>query len=607
MRTTLTVGVLLLLVVLAPGTAAAGGGVGVATTHGDAGAATTHGGAGAATTHGGAGVAAADGEAADGEAAEAAADGAAGSSAQEDDACEAVAGGEQRPDPEADTLGWENGCWHDDPIDVDRSDGLNETELEAVVARAMARVEFVRELEFEATVPVEVVSREQFRERSGNRTVSEANRLHQNVKWEAVLMVNESTDAVAVRQANRGATVGGFYSPSEDRIVIVSENTTTPKIDEITLSQELFHALQDQQFDVGRYNQSTEELHNAKDGIIEGDGNYVDFLYEQRCGAEWDCLEPRESGGGGADIHVGQFLVTFAPYSEGPEFVRGLREEGGWAAVNAVYENPPASTEQVIHPEKYPNETPTTVTVEDRSAAEWRVPQLEGGVNFAQFGEAGIFTMFWFASFEASSAQGTAVDVVIPYTDLFNYESGPGSDLEDVGPYSYADNASTGWAGDRLYPYVRDDSATTNETGYVWKIEWDTEADAAEFVAGYAELLSFRGAEEVSGHRNTYRIPEGQEYADAFYVNRTGSTVVVVNAPSVEALSAVRAGAAPAAETATDDPPATDDEREASTSTTAATGDGEATPSPTETSTPGFGAVVAVGALLGAVLALRRR
>jgi hypothetical protein len=36
-----------------------------------------------------------------------------------------------------------------------------------------------------------------------------------------------------------------------------------------------------------------------------------------------------------------------------------------------------------------------------------------------------------------------------------------------------------------------------------------------------------------------YRIPEGGGYADAFRVRRNGSTVTVVNAPTVEELDRV--------------------------------------------------------------------
>ncbi|MEF8774053.1 MAG: Hvo_1808 family surface protein, partial [Halobacteriales archaeon] len=174
---------------------------------------------------------------------------------------DAVGPTEAPPDPDEDVIGWEDGYWHNESIDVDRSDGLNDSELHAVVSRAMARVESVRQLEFEQRVPVEVISREEFAESNRNRSdPSAANRLHQNAKFEATFLVGEGTDAISVQQSSSSASVLGYYSPTEERIVIVSENTTAPKMNEITLSQELFHALQDQHFNLSAYNQTTREL-----------------------------------------------------------------------------------------------------------------------------------------------------------------------------------------------------------------------------------------------------------------------------------------------------------------------------------------------------------
>ena len=41
------------------------------------------------------------------------------------------------------------------------------------------------------------------------------------------------------------------------------------------------------------------------------------------------------------------------PYSAGLEFVFALVEPGDWSPVDAVYLDPPTSTEQVMHPERY--------------------------------------------------------------------------------------------------------------------------------------------------------------------------------------------------------------------------------------------------------------
>ena len=546
--------------------------------------------------------------------------------ASDHDACATYANGTASENPDEDQLGWENGCWYNESIEVDRSNGLNETELDAVVARGMARVEQIRELEFERTVPVQVISREQFQANTSyNSTVN--NTLHQNVKWEAMLMVGEDTDAISVQESNTGSTVGGYYSPSEERIVIVSENTTSPKMNEITLSQELFHALQDQRYNISAFEQHTQELHNAKDGIIEGDGNLVDQFYEERCTTEWDCLMPQPSqggGGGSSSIHFGMYLVTFQPYSDGPKFVDQIYKSEGWEGVNAVYENPPQSTEQTINPEKYGVDEPADVTVRDTSSDEWRVPHIENGtVDYAEFGEAGLAAMLFYPFYHSDRSQTPVVST----SSFFNFT--PGGQLSSYDPVNYTTKYTDGWDGDKLYPYVTDDSAETNETGYVWKTVWDSEKDAADFVEGYSMLLEYYDAESADERANTYRLPDG-EFGDAVYVNHTGTTVTLVNAPTVEELSEVRTGAAPESEptpTATDAPETdeptptatatampTNEPTEEPTETDAASDgdmdDGEATETATPTTAtdgPGFGIAVALAALALAGLALRRR
>jgi hypothetical protein len=56
-----------------------------------------------------------------------------------------------------------------------------------------------------------------------------------------------------------------------------------------------------------------------------------------------------------------QAQLTF-PYQAGERFVDGFYQDGGWAEVNTLYGRPPASTEQVLHPDKYlANEPPLRV------------------------------------------------------------------------------------------------------------------------------------------------------------------------------------------------------------------------------------------------------
>ncbi len=525
-------------------------------------------------------------------------------------------GGEAPPDPEEDVIGWEDGYWYNESIEVDRSNGLNDSELDAVVSRGMARVEQIRKLEFRERVPVEIITRQQYREDNAEQfaNTSEPFRRHQNAKFEALFFVNETTDAIEVQESTRSATVLGFYDPEADAITIVSENTTSPKMDEITLSQELFHALQGQVFGIYEsevYPGTTREDSSAVRGLIEGDGNYVDTLYNQRCQEEWDCLLPQnDGGGGGGDVNIGLNVLQLAPYTEGPEWVQGVREEGGWEAVNDLYDNPPESTEQYIDPENYPDEEPVAVEIEDRSNDQWEVLELEGNdsVNYAEFGEAGVFTMLWFASYEKTVDRQAPSSVAFNYIELFEFKTPQRQELRDIGGYNYSHPSSSGYGGDRLLPYVPEQNASLDEIGYVWKIRWDTPEDAQQFADAYQEVLDYRGAEAVDGRESTFRIPDGEEFADAFYVGVDGDTVTVVNGPTVEDLSQISDGAAPEVQTTTttqDTTTESDGDGDGDT-TTDGDGDGDGTETEEEEQ-PGFGAVVAVLALLGALLVLRRR
>lgn len=404
-------------------------------------------------------------------------------------------------DPRADQLGWENGVWYNESLAINASDGLNASEQEAFVARTMARVERLRGLEFRATVPVEVITREEYRERISPDTGPQATHDSRNLMWEALLVIGEGTNATREFQTLYGRAVVGYYSPSRDRIVIVSD-APQPSIRRSTLAHELVHALQDQHF--GRTTRHTLDGRLAAQGLTEGDPQYVEKLYERKCEADWDCVaNPPARSPPGEPINRGLFAVLFQPYANGPAFIEHLRATGGWAAVNAAYQQPPTSTEQVIHPSLYPTEPVVDVTVPDRSSGAWsRVP---GGSD--RLGEVGLFTLLWYQGYvDRGSRTMTAA----------NYSSQP----------------TAGWAGDEFVPY-RNGSAL----GYVWEIRFDSAADARDFVSAYTTTLKLSlGARRLSD--SVFRVSTGP-FADAFRVSQTGRTVRIVNAPTVEALEAV--------------------------------------------------------------------
>jgi len=426
------------------------------------------------------------------------------------------------PDPETDVLGWENGYWANETISVDRSDGLSEAERERIVARAMARVEVVREMEFNSTVPVELMSREEYQdsEYSGGGDRSAAFTTFDNAKFEALFLVGEDRDSLAVQQSNRGSSVAGFYTPRNDRIVVIYGGETADLPGERTLGHELTHALQDQQFDLTTITASSREQSNAQNGLIEGDASLTEERYMERCGEEWECLSAPQSGSGSgsSDIHLGIYIMDFFPYDDGPAFVEFYQERGGWDRINQMYDDLPASTEQVAIPEKYAvdPDPPTDVTLRNQNTNGWERVDPPERTPTARLGQSAMTAMFGYTLYADTGNQP-----VIQPQELLNINS-EGNIVQP--PFKYTAPPVRGWDGDRMHIYQKD-----NETAYVWKSVWDSRQDAQEFADAYADLLAYWGGSQQSG--GLYTIDSGA-YADAFRVTVEGDTVTIVNAPT---------------------------------------------------------------------------
>jgi len=445
-------------------------------------------------------------------------------------------------DPPEDRLGWEAGYWYNESLPITPEDGLNETELNATVARSMARVEFIRETEFDRSFPVRIVNRTTYRERyaGGNPNYTAAFRAFDNAKFEALFLVGEDRDALAVQNDNRGSNVLGFYSPARDEIVVVSESATPTLSSEFTLAQELAHALQDQEYNLTSYRAPTRDAYNGQNGLIEGDANLVEARYREQCAGAWSCLDvSTNSSAGGGEIHLGVYFVNFFPYSDGPGFIESRYRQGGWAAVDELYADVPASAEQVIYPDRYSRDEPTNVSLADTNSGGWeRVrpdPPRSGSLRpaYATLGQSALSAMFAYTLYDDYNRSG-----VIGPREWLNVDAD--GDVNASDPLNYDLAATNGWDGDRLHVYSNP-GAGPNESAYVWRLVWDDASEAREFAESYRQLLSHWGGTRVAGSPNHYRIDSGP-FADSFYIDVEGDTVTVVNAPTESDLGEVYGG-----------------------------------------------------------------
>jgi hypothetical protein len=399
----------------------------------------------------------------------------------------------------AGTLGEVDGITHNETLSISASDGFSENELQRLVKRTMARIEYIRGQEFERMVDVEIISRSEYQDRrSGGRWEGTAAQW-QNQVWEGLFVVGEDRNVSAVFDETFGASVQGYYLIGQDQIVIVSDSET-PTISKRTLVHELVHALQDQQFGLDD-RPATHDGQMARNGLVEGEASLVPRLYLDRCGAEWSCVQPPDASGSGGSIDPGLFSVVIYPYQQGPTFVETIREQGGWEAVDDSHDRLPVSTEQVIHPDRYPEEKPVDVGVPDRSGGNWS--RLDHDPVGERLGEAALFAM-------------------LETNDVIDSEQ----------PRLYRHPATAGWGGDRLVPYRHEDG----EFGYVWNLTWDTRQDARQFYDAYLALLDSRGAAERGGNR--YVVAD-DAFGDAFRVVLDGRTVRIVNGPTLDSLSSI--------------------------------------------------------------------
>lgn len=406
-----------------------------------------------------------------------------------------------------DTIGWENGYWYDDSVNVTTDDGLNESELEIVTARTMARIEVIRDREFEETVPVSVISRAEYRNRSqgnGSGGTGPPSDPWNDQVWESLLLIGESEGSSEAIGETLSTSVQGFYSSSRNEIVIVSP-TKTPKVDRGTLSHELVHALQDQLFGLSG-SAKTQDTQLSRRGVIEGEANYLQQRYRQRCERDWDCIDRPDrgggGGGGGSSLNEGLFTVIIQPYASGPRFIDSVYNEGGWDAVDELHGEFPASTEQVIHPDRYPDDAPENVTVPDRSNGEWN--RFDHDPVGDTVGEASIFATM--------------------------YHNGQ----TDASRYSYVSDPSEGWAGDTVVPYQNDSGGG----GYVWVTTWESPEDATEFANAYRAAL-VEEHDATQPRENVYIVPETSPFEDAFWIVQDGDTVTIVNGPTVDDLDEI--------------------------------------------------------------------
>jgi hypothetical protein len=248
-----------------------------------------------------------------------------------------------------------------------------------------------------------------------------------------------------------GSQVAGFYDPDKKQLYVVSRTGTVNGADKITFAHEYDHALQDANFAVFKeqkdlLDQTDRAL--ARAAVYEGDATMLMALWAGQNLTPEEFTDVQAAGTDPAAMEIlsrtPQILVEglLFPYTAGQAFVLPVQSSGGWKAVDALYDDMPRSTEQILHPAKYrAGEEPVAVALPKTLAADmgkgWKESMQD---TFGEF-QLGVWL-------RASGVRA-----------------------------GDASSAAAGWGGDRLAVLDGPDDAWA----VVMRTTWDTDEDAKAF------------------------------------------------------------------------------------------------------------------------------
>jgi hypothetical protein len=261
--------------------------------------------------------------------------------------------------------------------------------------------------------------------------------------------------------------VAGLYDPKAEEFYIadwIPADEQRP-----VMAHELTHALEDQSFHIDPWIKAArpnDDAELARDSVSEGsavaamvdyslrdekmsvrDVPDVTVLIRSGAMAEMD-KDPKLSH---APIYIRDELLF--PYLAGTSFSQQfLKAHTGWGDIKLVFENPPVSTQQILHPDLYlKGVKPVPVSLPDWKAvapSDWKL--LEENV----MGEFGLEEV-----------------------------------LKQFLGQQRADMLSPAWAGDR---YAVFEDQKTKNTVLAYRLAFDKEENAARFCGQYSEALELK-------------------------------------------------------------------------------------------------------------------
>jgi hypothetical protein len=316
--------------------------------------------------------------------------------------------------------------------------------------------------------------------------------------------------------------VAAFYDPKTKTMHLIEETKKDPKKspgllerifgkkddfdkdeNKTVIAHELTHALADQHYDLDAMDKavkSDDDRSLAVSALIEGEATLAMF------GAGMDDWEGTQIANIPADnldwtlnlmssfmplLGSGQALKNspaiisesmIFPYFKGMVFCAKLTNSGGWKAIDEAYRDPPLSTEQILHPEKYRGKPDRPMSIE--------LGALKAGAGWKEVGRNVLGEM--------------------QLGVLLKKHSGKA--------------AAAGWDGDRYAVF----EGPKDRLGLVWLSTWDSDDDAREFLESYA---AYQGSKVRGLGKPPHPLPDSvwrNDNDQLYVIQRRGRDVAVI-------------------------------------------------------------------------------
>jgi hypothetical protein len=363
------------------------------------------------------------------------------------------------------------------------------------------RVEKTGKLEFKKNVPVKYMNSARFKDYLASLFDEEnptglPGKDGVYLRWMG--FENKTIDVRRIRKRLLLSNTSCVYNKKTKEIIASNEYRELDFIHAVFMTHELRHSLQDQYFDLTTLSGNIpvfDDRYLAVTAAIEGDaslvmakdnGMNVDVLTSTSDADVLLSFSPVAKLSQAAGESPALIYRSIMPYVDGLRFVSTVYNKKKWDGVNKILQNPPDSTEQILHPDKYfKKEKPIDVLITYKP--EGYVPYLSG--------------------------------VIGEY--MLNILLKPGDSPNEV-------DFARGWGGDMFCIYKH---SSTPSYFLVWKSLWDENEYCSHFYSDFKRFIenrfhvNFKDG-NVKGKGMDFTAGRSEPGEDYFFLMKTGNKIL---------------------------------------------------------------------------------